>query len=334
MTVSESLVSAYRGIVCDLDGVIYRGPSMVPGADEAMAALPVPVVYATNNASRPPAEVAEHLNRLGVHTTTEAVVNSSMAGADHLAGLLEPGARVLAIGGDGVVEALTRAGLTPVRDARDGVVAVLQGYGPQVSALDLAEAAYAVATQAHWVATNTDLTLPTERGIAPGNGSLVGCVQIATGRTPTVVGKPEAPLYLMSCRALGLEPPAVLGVGDRLETDIAGASAAGMDSALVLTGVHGARDAALADGPLRPTFIIGTLAELCHPYAAPQPVVDGFRCGSTTALVRGDELTFASEGVVAIEAIRAGLATIWAARDAGATPARVSTLLAALPDRV
>jgi len=328
-----SLVAAYDGIVCDLDGVVYRGPAAVPGAVEALGELAVPIVYATNNASRPPAAVAAHLRELGLATEAGAVVNSSMAGAAEIARRVPPGSRVLAIGGVGVAEALAAVGLDPVGGATEPVAAVLQGYGPDVRATDLAEAAYAVGGGAQWVATNTDLTLPTDRGIAPGNGSLVHCVALATGQQPFVVGKPEAPLYLISCEVLGLAPARVLAVGDRLETDILGAYAAGMDSVLVLTGVHGARDAALAPVGERPTYLVGDLGELSMPYLGVVADGDGFRCGSIHVRLDGERLIMAGDDDP-LPVMRAGMAAIWAAADAGAAPETLRELAEALPDRM
>jgi HAD superfamily hydrolase (TIGR01450 family) len=262
-----SLVSRYAAVVCDLDGVVYRGPTAVPGAVDALRALDVPVLYATNNASRPPEEVAAHLRDLGLPCTPDAVATSSQAGAWLLSERVEPGSPVLAVGGAGVALALTEAGLRPVAPddaATQGpLVAVLQGYGPQVRATDLAEAAYAVQGGALWVATNTDTTLPTDRGVAPGNGSLVGAVANAVGRAPDVVaGKPGPPLYLLCAARLGVEPAAVLAVGDRLDTDIEGAVAAGIDSLLVLTGVDDLRACLGAPAHRRPTWVAPDLSAL------------------------------------------------------------------------
>jgi len=214
----------------------------VEHAVQVIRSLSVPVLYATNNASRSPADVVAHLRELGLDCAPEAVATSSQAGAWLLTNRLEPGSPVLAVGGAGVATALEEAGLRPVLPADAaggaGVRAVLQGYGPAVTATDLAEAAYAVQGGAIWAATNTDGTLPTDRGVAPGNGSLVSAVERAVGRPPDLVaGKPAPPLYLMCAQRLGLAPARVLAVGDRLDTDIEGAVAAGMDSLLVLTGV-------------------------------------------------------------------------------------------------
>lgn len=268
------LVDHYAAVVCDLDGVVYRGPEAVEHAVAALSALTVPIVYATNNASRPPEEVAAHLTDLGLHVTGRDVATSSQAGAAALTGLLPVRARVLAVGGPGVREALIHEGfdvLTPdqVRDEPQLTVdGVLQGYGATVTAADLAEAAYAVTDGAVWVATNTDGTLPTHRGTAPGNGTLVAAVQRATGVDPLVVGKPHAPLYRLCAQRLGREPAQVLAVGDRLDTDVAGAVEAGMDSALVLTGVDSVSSLAAAPPALRPTYLLQDLRSLLEPYVA------------------------------------------------------------------
>jgi len=268
-----SLQARYAAIVCDLDGVVYRGPAAVPHAVEALTGTSLPVIYATNNASRPPADVAAHLRELGVPCVPEAVATSSQAGARIIADRVPPASAVLAVGGPGVAVALEEVGLAPVLpDAVSGhhPVAVLQGYGPQVTATHLAEAAYAVQSGAIWVATNTDATLPTDRGVAPGNGSLIAAVQRAVGRAPDVVaGKPSAPLYLMCADRLAVPASRVLAVGDRLDTDIEGAVAAGMDSLLVLTGVDDLGACLAAPPHRRPTWVAPDLRSLTADPAAP-----------------------------------------------------------------
>lgn len=261
-------LESYLGAVCDLDGVVYRGPEPIPHAVESLRAWGRPVVFATNNASREPEEVADQLSRLGLETQANDVVTSSLAAAWVLKERVPHGALVLAVGGAGVSTALAGAGYEVVRRLPSGarVAAVVQGYGPQVTAADLAEAAYAIQGGALWVATNTDSTLPTERGIAPGNGSLIGAVARAVQREPDcVAGKPSAPCYLLAAERLGLEPSKVLAIGDRLDTDIAGAHAAAMDSLLVLTGVHGRDDVACAPPQWKPTYVVEDLRALARP---------------------------------------------------------------------
>jgi len=320
--VPAGLVGRYAGVVCDLDGVVYRGPEAVDHAVAALSSLAVPVVYATNNASRPPGEVAAHLAELGLTVSDAEVVTSSQAGADELAERLPPRATVLAVGGSGVADALRDNGFRVItaRQARDAAGsrpdAVLQGYGADVTAADLAEAAYAVSAGAVWVVTNTDATLPTNRGTAPGNGTLVDAVRRATGVEPTVVGKPHAPLYRLCASRLGLDVRAVLAVGDRLSTDIAGASEAGMDSVLVLTGVDSVTAVAVAEPPLRPTFVVQDLRSLTEPYTVPHRDDGWWSCGGERRRLVAGHWDIASQGS-AIESARAALGAVHEALDRG-----------------
>lgn len=335
-----TLVEGYAAVVCDLDGVVYRGGQAVPHAVESLNALECPVVYATNNASRSPTSVAERLRHLGVEVVDDQVLTSSMAGARALRDLVDPGARVLAVGGEGVRWALEDAGLTIVRPGEDDAVdGVLQGYGKDVTAEDLAHAAYAIEAGATWVATNDDATLPTEHGVAPGNGALVAAVATATGTSPKVVGKPFAPLYLLGAERLGVEASRTLAIGDRLETDIGGAEAAGMDSVLVLTGIHGVRD--VARSRVRPTYVIGDLRELDAAY--PEVTGDGewWRCRGTSVRIsagrwqRREASASSSPGHEAdgwsLDACRAALAAL--AAEPELTPTERDALTAELPAR-
>lgn len=324
----EPLIHRYDALVCDLDGVVYRGKDPVPYAVESLNAARtggVGIAYATNNASRPPEAVADHLRRLGVDAAGDAVVNSAQAGAAALAQNLDEGSVVLAIGGDGVTQALRERGFQIATDAAAGdVAAVLQGYGAAVSADQLAEAAYAIQGGARWVATNTDLTLPTARGTAPGNGSLVAAVRCAVQVDPEVVGKPGALMYTMAADRLRSTPERTLAIGDRLETDVAGATAAGMDCLHVLTGVHGPADLAAAPPALRPRFVAADLRALREPYDEPVRSSDGrmirYTCGTTSAhLAAGDggpNLVLEGGGN-RLDRLRVSLRVLWAALDAG-----------------
>lgn len=261
----------YDALVCDLDGVVYRGSEPCPGAVEGVSAardLGLKVLFLTNNASRPPREVAARIRAVGVQADVDEVLTSAMVAAEAItAGAVgEPaapgGARVLAVGGAGVWEALEGAGLNPTRSAADpGVWAVVQGLGRDVDQLD--EAAYAIGAGARWLAVNEDSTLPTPRGLAIGNGSLVAAVAHATGRRPDlVVGKPHSWAARAALAVLGTSPERTLSIGDRLDTDIAGARAAGLASVLVLTGVSTREEAREASPDLRPDHVLSTLHDL------------------------------------------------------------------------
>ena len=175
------------------------------------------------------------------------MVTSAQAGAHLVLTGSEPGATVLIVGGEGVADAIAEAGLVGVRSADDEPVAVLQGYGFELTWQQLNEAAIAIHRGAHWVATNTDPTRPTERGLVPGNGAAVAAVAMAVAGEPEVAGKPYRPLLDDTVARLGARRP--IFVGDRLDTDIAGARNAGLDSMLVLSGSHGAGDLLRAAAP-------------------------------------------------------------------------------------
>ena len=248
----------------DLDGVVYIGPHAVEHAAAVVSELKargIGCCFVTNNASRTPGEVAAHLTDLGIVTNESEVVTGSQAGAGLMAEFVEPGARVLAVGGPGVAAALADRGFVPVFSNDDEPQAVMQGFGPQLSWSDLAEAAYALSRDIPWVATNMDSTFPTPRGLAPGNGSLVMAVAHATGRRPdAVAGKPERSLFDEA--ALRTGSVRGLMVGDRLDTDIAGGNRAGMRTLLVFTGVCTRDEAAQAQGDDIPTYVGDDLRSL------------------------------------------------------------------------
>lgn len=320
------LAARYAGLVCDLDGVVYAGPSAIEHSVEALNSLTVPVVYATNNASRTPDEVGGHLRALGIAVDDDAVLTSSLAAARVLAGDLPPQSQVLAIGGAGVGAALRAVGLDPLTPGQSGEpVAVLQGYGPQVTATDLGEAAHAIRAGARWVATNDDPTLPTERGPAPGNGSLVAAVRLAVDVDPEVIGKPHPPMYEMAARVLDVDPRHLLAVGDRLETDIRGAVATGMAGALVLTGVHGLEDAASAPVDRRPVYVVQDLRGLHCDYPQGRREGEWFVRGEARARV-DDALVVDGSG---LDGMRASLDAVWSAVDDGRITSEVAGALVA-----
>ena len=260
---SDTLRRVYDVLLLDLDGTVYRGAQPVPGAREALTAGDDTVLYVTNNASRRPSEVALHLRELGFPAEDSSVVTSSQSAARLLAERFPPGAPVLIVGTDALAEEVAGVGLVPVRSADAKPVAVVQGHSPDTGWAILAEATLAVRAGAVWVATNVDSTLPTERGLVLGNGSMVAAVRNATGATPIVAGKPAAPLLEDAIRRGGARHPLV--IGDRLDTDIEGANAVGADSLLVLTGVSTVDDLLRASAAQRPTYVAASLACLDQP---------------------------------------------------------------------
>lgn len=308
-------------VLADLDGVVYRGDDAIPHAVESLnrAQEACRVGYLTNNASRTDATVAAHLSRLGLTVAPEDVVTSPQAAVRLLADLVEPGSRILVVGGDGLVTEVERAGFVVVRSADDAPAAVIQGFAPHVAWTDLAEAAFALRAPdgtdgIPWVATNTDWTIPQARGTAPGNGTLVSAVHTAVGRLPVVAGKPERAIF--DAAATRFAAASALVVGDRLDTDILGANRAGMASALVLTGIDGPKQVLAADADSRPTFLFADLRELFSPY--PHPVVTEKRgaklisVNAAVVTVTGTTVRLTRRGAP-IDVLRAAAEAVWSA---------------------
>lgn len=293
------LLERHDGVLLDLDGVLYLGAEAVAGAPEAVAAAraaQVAVAFVTNNASRTPQVVADHLTGLGIGASAQDVVTSAQAAVAIVAAAVPPGSPVLLVGGEGLREALTARGLRPVRQAQDHPVAVVQGFSPDLGWADLAQAVHAVHAGLPWVATNLDVTVPTAQGLAPGNGALVEAVAIATGRRPVAAGKPEAALYTEAVRRLGVSAPLV--VGDRLDTDVEGADRAGLDSLLVLTGVTSPVDLALAPAHRRPTYVSTDLLSgltRAHPPVRRREA-HVWTCGNWVCTVTGSGVSLVGSG--------------------------------------
>lgn len=306
-------------LLADLDGIVYAGPGAVPHAIESLNRAQDEgrrLGYITNNASRTDRAVAQHLVDLGLRTQPQDVVTSPQAAARLLAQKVAPGSTILVVGGEGLVVELEKAGYIVTRSADDGPAAVVQGFNPDVAWTDLAEAAFALQTPEEdggipWIATNTDWTIPRDRGVAPGNGTLVSAVHTAVGRLATVAGKPEAPIFHAATARFDATQP--LFLGDRLDTDIQGAQAAGIDSALVLTGIDRPKHVLAAPTHARPTYILSDLRELFEPYPAVRQKGDVTSVGAAKVRTgNGPEIEILSEGDRQIDLLRAGAHAIWA----------------------
>lgn len=314
------LISLFDALLADLDGVVYAGPHAIPGAIESLKQLSgigVGLGYVTNNASRSPAQVAAHLRELGAPAEDHQVVSSSQAAAELLASLLPPGSRILITGSPALAAEVELVGLVPVYRQDEDPVAVVQGFNPEIGWKDLAEATYVVNAGALWVATNTDMSIPQARGIAPGNGTLVSAVAAATGQTPRVAGKPEAPLFHSAAKRLGAERPLV--VGDRLDTDILGGNNAGFATVAVLTGVDTRQTILAARAAERPDYVISNLADLHQPYPEVTHEDGTYTCGEATARVANGAV-----GIIGsqdnLDSWRAACAAWWAATPDAPTP--------------
>jgi glycerol 3-phosphatase-2 len=291
------LREAYDVAVLDLDGVVYIGADSVPGAADALNAAQsggMHLAFVTNNAARPPAEIATQLRGFGVDAHDEDVVTSSQAAARLLSTQLDEGSKVFLIGGAGLERALRERGLEPVTDPEDDVAAVVQGYGPDMPWKRVVQGAVLVNAGLPWVASNTDMTFPTAQGVGPGNGALVGLVARFSGRDPQVAGKPMKPLFEETMTRVGGKHPLV--VGDRLDTDIEGAVNMGWDSLLVLTGVTGLAELVSAPKDQRPTYVGPDLSALAEKQEAPEIGGDAVTLAGWTATVEGGGLKVEGDG--------------------------------------
>lgn len=309
------LVAAYDTCLLDLDGVVYVGPRAVAGVTEALDRVRrggVRVLFVTNNASRTPAAIAAHLDRLGVPAEARDVATSAQAAASLLAGRCRRGAPVLVVGGIGLRQAVREWGFQPVSTAGNAPVAVAQGYAPDLSVALLAEGALAVGRGAFYVASNADATLPTARGPVPGNGALSEVIRSATGRTPIFAGKPDPALYREAIERAGGRRALV--VGDRLETDIEGAVRAGLDSLLVFSGVASPLDAVLAPPERRPTYLARDLRALAEPYPEVRRGEGVWFCGGWKARRHRDGIEVVGAGDP-MDGLRALCAAVWESAD-------------------
>ncbi|MHB1165642.1 MAG: HAD-IIA family hydrolase [Candidatus Nanopelagicales bacterium] len=331
------LRDAFDAVLFDLDGVVYVGSDPVAHAAEAIAATReagLACAFVTNNAARSPQDVAEHLAELGIPARPDDVVTSPQAAVTVLAGYVPPGSRVLVIGGGGIDDALAHRGFVPVRSLAEDPAAVMQGFSPDLSWRDLAEATYAVRAGLPWIATNPDLTFPTARGLAPGNGSLVQAVATASGRRPdAVAGKPEPPLLNEAVARTGARRP--LMIGDRLDTDIAAGPPAGIPTLLVLTGVSTLDELCGAAPGERPDYIGADLRVLAEPY----PLVAGVgvvTCGEWRARLVDDAVDAIGPADRPWDGVRCAAALSWQAADEGrpVTWASAASMLAALAQAI
>jgi HAD superfamily hydrolase (TIGR01450 family) len=266
---NEPLVSHYDAVLLDLDGTVYKGAQPIDGAVETVERIRkegLPLRFVTNNASKAPETVAEHLRDIGFAAEPDEVETSAQSGAALLAELVPADSVVLVLGTDALADEVRGVGMRVVRTVDpEPPVAVIQGHSPTTAWGDLAEACLAIRAGATWVSCNLDPTLPTERGELPGNGSMVAALRSATGRQPQVAGKPAPDQFRRAAAAAQATRPLV--IGDRLDTDIAGACAAEYDSLLVLSGVTAPHEVLAAPEDQRPQYLGATMAAAFEPAA-------------------------------------------------------------------
>jgi 4-nitrophenyl phosphatase len=248
-----------RAVISDMDGVLWRGETPLPGVAEFFGGLRrkgIPFVLATNNATTTFEHVARRLREVGFEPNEKEVLSSADAAASFLRRELPAGSPVLVVGEDALTSALSRAGFRVVQQATEAT-AVVAALDRDVTWGKLTEATLAIRAGAMFVATNLDPTFPSERGLLPGAGALISLLETATERHPILIGKPEPLLYLEALEILKTPPRTTLVLGDRIETDIVGGVRAGMPTGLLLTGVT-TREI-LAASPHKPDWVFENL---------------------------------------------------------------------------
>ena len=256
-------LTATEGVLCDLDGVLYRGNEPIAGAAEAIEALRrrgVRIVFATNNATATTANRLEHMRAMGIVAMPEELLTSAAVTGEHLKQNGCSGKAAFVIGKEGVREALREAGIVmlPLEHARQAELVVVSGDdGFTYDAMRAA--ATAVRAGAMFIATNDDATFPAADGLWPGAGAIVASIVTASGKKPLVMGKPHPPMMQAAARRLqGCDRVTV--VGDQPATDLEGAAVMGWQRVLVLSGVTDRAEAKKLDPPSDAT--LSSIAEL------------------------------------------------------------------------
>ncbi len=254
-------LNSIEAVLLDVDGVLYRGKQVLPGAREFMTFLlsrGLPFAYVTNNSTLTSEAYARRLRERGFPANAWQVVGSSEATAHILRRQYPHRPPILVVGESGLEETLKAYGFPLTRRAGEAQV-VVAGLDRGITYEKLAEATYAIRGGAAFYGTNPDKTYPTERGLAPGAGSVLAALEAASDRTPVVIGKPEAPIFRLALERLKADPDHAMMIGDRLDTDIVGAKRLGMRAVLVLTGVTSTPP---TSSPLAPDLVVDTLQSL------------------------------------------------------------------------
>jgi NagD protein len=245
----------------DMDGVIYRGAEVIPGACEWIGQLldtNTPFLFVTNNSQRTRRDVAIKLMRMGIPVEERHIFSCAMATARYLA-RQKPGGTAYVIGEGGLLHALHHNGYAIVDHDPDYVVV---GEGRTFTCEMIEAAVRMIMNGAKLVATNLDPNCPTQHGIRPGCGAIVSMLESATGRKAFSVGKPSPVMFRFACAELGVKPDQVTIIGDTMETDILGGVQMGCRTVLVLSG--GTNLADLDRFAFGPDNVIASVAEMCQ----------------------------------------------------------------------
>jgi 4-nitrophenyl phosphatase len=255
-----SILSPIRHVIIDMDGVLWRGDEPLPGLREFFAFMDrqgIAYTLATNNASQRPDQFAERLASFGVDVSLESILTSALVVAAYLDDVAPAGSPVYVIGEDGLDHALRDRGFTITDEEAEYVVV---GWDRTLSWEKLCTATYFIHRGAKFVGTNPDVTFPTEWGPAPGNGATLAALEAATGISPVVTGKPASQMYEEGLRRMDATPETTAMIGDRVDTDIAGAADVGLMTVLTLSGISKEED--VRTSSVRPDLVCDDLEEL------------------------------------------------------------------------
>ncbi len=257
----STILERYKAFILDVDGVLVKGSEPIPGAREALRRLKEHgrVILLTNNSTRSRLQTAQRLASLGFPISPDEVVTSSYVAARYLLEEFGP-CGVWVIGEKGLADELAAAGHTVVPP--EEATWIVAGMDRKLTYEKLAQALAGLLSGARFLATNRDATFPTPQGLLPGAGAVVGAIEGMGFPPEQVVGKPSAIAFRIALEVAQVDPKAALMVGDRLETDILGAQRAGLDTALVLSGVSRLEDVARLG--IRPTWVAEDLPALAR----------------------------------------------------------------------
>ena len=254
-----------RNLLIDMDGVLYRGRTGLPGGPELMAFLrerSIPYLLVTNNSTLTPAQFVLRLSRMGIDVSQDLIMTSGVATSAYLATLAPPGTKVNVVGEPALIKELEGRGF--VIAGRDAEYVVC-GWDKGINFDKLKTACLAIRDGATFIGTNADKTYPLEKDLIPGAGSVLAFLVAATDVEPIVVGKPEPIMIEQSLRMLGARPEETAMLGDRLDTDILGGHGAGILTIMLLTGISTEAEAAACDAP--PDLIFDDLPTLISVWA-------------------------------------------------------------------
>jgi len=253
-------LAAIKGLLIDMDGVLYRGRAPVAGADRFVAFLRrqgIPFLLLTNNSSLTPEQYVAKLRGMGIEVHAGELLTSAQATGWYLAQREPEGARVYMIGREGLRQALVGQGFTLVEEGADYVAV---GWDWELTFAQLKRATLLIRAGARFIATNPDRTFPSEEGLIPGNGAILAALEAATDVQPLVIGKPEPTIFRLALAQLDLDPQGVAVLGDRLETDVLGGQRMGLGTLFVLSGVTGRE--MLVQSPTQPDLVFEDVAHL------------------------------------------------------------------------